>query len=598
LSPLKLRLWLPLNCNIVMKFKSVYTYLILAVVIFGIYYNSLDNLFVFDDENLIVANESIKGIKFIPDYFVGDEGFHKVIGRYYRPVVFSTYAIDYSIWGLEPFGFHLTNILIHTIATLVLFSLLKQFFGKDKTGVTAALAGSLVFAVHTIHTEAVAWISGRTDSIVAIFYFASLLYFIKYRREGKSNKLLYLSAGFYLLGLFSKEMIFTFPLIAIIYDLIIGKQTLKALIKKPKPYIFFIAVTVFYLILRHMVLSDFPERENYLYFIGKDKLIVFATMLKTIPTYLKLMFYPVNLLYHYNGVIPDAESLTEFIVLVSAFVTVGFIFYAIEVRENLPILSFLILFFFISLLPVLNIIPTMNLMAERFLYVPSFAIALFTGWIFFKIKDNKYKPVAAIGLLVVLIVLAHLTIERNKDWKDNETLFATAEGVEGNLLLVNDGNRYANKQQYDEAEKRYKRAIEIRDNSILAHHNLGLIYMLRNQLDSAEYEFKRGIEIDPLAPDGYFQLSSIYRMKGELKKAEEYLSQLQKIAPDYKGTSSLLAGIRTGIEPDVDYVKNQLANIKGRQSYQFFGQGKYDEAISLLEELIQLKPGECVTISE
>lgn len=575
----------------VMQTKTVYCYLILAAISFLVYFNAIGNQFVFDDESLIQNNESIRGVHYIPGYFTGEEGFHKVIGRYYRPVVSSTYAIDYSIWGLDPKGFHITNILIHTIATLILFSLLMHIFGRERRGVYASFLGTIIFAVHTIHTEAVTWVSGRTDSIVTLFFFAAFLFFIKYRQENENNnKYLYLTLLMYLFGLLSKEMIITFPVIIFLYDTILGKKSVKEILSKPEPYIWIIGLTFFYLVIRYLALMELPERESYLYFIGKDGMTVFATMIKTIPVYIKLLFIPTQLLYHYNGYIPDSNSIFETNVLITLLLILGLLIYAVIIKKQFPIVSFAILFFFVSLLPVMNIIPTMNLMAERFLYMPSLVVSLLAGWFYFKFESTKAKDAVAIIIIIVTVCYAYLTLERNKDWFDNDTLYATGEGIDANVLLVNAGNIYANRTEYDEAAARYRRAIEIREQSVLAHHNLGLIHLIRHELDSAEYRFKRGIEIDSLAPDGYYQLAGVYRMQGRIDEAEKMLNKLQSIAPDFKGSSELLRSIRAGQEPEVDYMKNQIVALKNRQSFQFYNEEKYREAIVLLQELVEINP--------
>ncbi|MEO6695834.1 MAG: hypothetical protein ABIO41_11605, partial [Ignavibacteria bacterium] len=114
------------------RLKAIYCYLIIIAVTYLVYYNSLTNEFVFDDESVIVNNSSIQNTGNIPSFFTADEGFHKVIGRYYRPIVSASYAIDHSIWGLNPYGFHLTNIIIHIISCLLLFKILSVLFWRYK----------------------------------------------------------------------------------------------------------------------------------------------------------------------------------------------------------------------------------------------------------------------------------------------------------------------------------------------------------------------------------------------------------------------------------------------------------------------------------
>jgi tetratricopeptide (TPR) repeat protein len=182
---------------------------------------------------------------------------------------------------------------------------------------------------------------------------------------------------------------------------------------------------------------------------------------------------------------------------------------------------------------------------------------------------------------------------RNTEWKNNETLYMTADGKDGSVLLVNAGNMYANKKNYDEAEKRYRRAIEIRDNSVLAHHNLGLIFLLKGNLDSAEIKFKKGISIDSLAPDGYFQMSNIYQQKGMIPEAISALEKLQKIVPNYRESKNILDMLKSnpgGVQNNIpDAVNNQQAILEKR-SFQFYQDGKFEEAIKDLNEVIKLNP--------
>ena len=296
-----------------MKKLSVrHCYIIIAVLTVIIFYNSLFNDFVFDDESVIQQNQGITALSNIPKFFTGEEGFHKVIGNYYRPVVFTTYAIDYAIWKLNPFGYHLTNLLIHLIACLILFRILLILFSYSKFNLLVSLLGTLVFACHPIHTEAVSWISGRTDSLFTLFFFAAFYFYLKSQKHSESEKYkqnILLMLLFFVLGLLSKEMMITFPVIILLFDLIYtgfdSKFSFQNVKQRLPVYGLIAAVTILFLFVRHSALSGVPDRPNYLYFLGKDPMTVFATMVKTVPVYLRLMIVPVNLLYHYNGVIPN-----------------------------------------------------------------------------------------------------------------------------------------------------------------------------------------------------------------------------------------------------------------------------------------------------
>jgi protein O-mannosyl-transferase len=573
--------------------KSI-LYIILAVLSFGVYANSLDNEFVFDDESVIVGYTPLQELSSIPKFFTAEEGFHQVIGRYYRPVVSTTYAVDFAIWGLKPSGFHLTNILIHTVTTLLLLSILLKLFGEYEYGQISSFIGALIFAVHPIHTEAVSWVSGRTDSLVTLFLFLSLLFYIKYR-ESENNKYLFVSLSAYALALLSKEMAVTFPVIIFLFDFIYRKKDIEWIKKNILSYVYFAGLTIVFVMIRFYVLRDVVDRTNYLYFSGKDGMTVFYTMIQTIPVYFRLLFYPVNLLYHYNGVMPDSSSITDIRTLLSLIFLVVLTFVAVITYKNQNVISFSIIFFQISLLPVMNIVPTMNFMAERFLYITSFLISLLTAYYFSKYINGKNRKLFFVLSAAVIFIFGYLTFQRNADWRTNDTLYSTAEGRDGSVLLVNAGNIYANKQNYSEAEKRYKRAIEIRDNSVLAHHNLGLIYLIRGSLDSAEMQIEKGLAIDSLAPDGYLQLANIYQQQGRISEAIAILEKLQMISPNYRNSADLLANIKMRIKSDQTgpgkegEVKPNNSFLENR-SLQYYKTQQFELAIKDLEELIRINP--------
>ena len=246
----------------------------------------------------------------------------------------------------------------------------------------------------------------------------------------------------------------------------------------------------------------------------------------------------------------------------------------------------------------MNIIPTMNFMAERFLYLTSFSLAVVIVYFLTKyLNEKNYLPLFLISILII-IAFSYLTFERNKEWKNNDTLYSTGEGIDGSVLLVNVGNIYANKKQYDEAEPKFKRAIEIRDNNLLAHHNLGLIYILKGYLDSAEFQIRKGIQIDSLAPDGYFQLSNVYQQQGRINEAITMLEKLQAIVPDYRGSKEILDNMKSkrllkpsNIPDNIKMpVQNEQVNILEKRSFQFYQDKKYNDAIKDIEEMIKINP--------
>lgn len=577
-------------------------YLLIAAAAFAVYANSLSNDFVFDDESVVLGDPSITNLSNIPKYFTAQEGFHKVIGRYYRPVVSSTYAVDYAIWDLKPFGFHLTNVLIHIINSLLFLKLLFMVFGIDavktqKPKLFAVIFAGLVFAVHPIHTEAVSWVSGRTDSLSFTFFTASFIYYLKYSADSKTVNYLWV-VFYFILSLLAKEMAITLPVVIVLYDIAVNKGFKWELLrKKIWIYVSLGAVAVIYLYLRWLILKDVPQRETYFYFYGKDALTVFYTMLQTIPLYFRLLVFPVSLLYHYNVYMPYQSSIASVDVIIAIVFVIIMIAAALLIFRKYPLISFSVLFVFVTLLPVMNIVPTMNFMAERFLYIPSAALSITLAVLFVKLYSKSTNTILIAVLSAIVLYYSYLTFERNFDWKDNDSLFLSADGKPGSLTYVNIGNIYANKQEYDKAEELYRKAIALRDETLLANTNLGKIYLIKGNFDSAYYYIYKSHLLDTLSPEPMFALSQLYVNKNKIPEAIWWLEKIQKITPNYLNSAQMLDELKKsqlteGNIQGFPNVPNENLKISAleQDSYQNYQQKNYDKAIEELKELVKLNP--------
>lgn len=578
-------------------------YVILVVAAFAVYANSLSNDFVFDDESVVLGDPSIAKISNIPKYFTGEEGFHKVIGRYYRPLVSASYALDYVFYGLKPFGFHLTNVIIHIINCLLFLKFLNLIFRRRSHEFTKAnsefvfliFLSAVIFAVHPIHTEAVSWVSGRTDSLSFTFFIAAFIFYIRYK-EIRTNSYFFLTILAYLLSLLAKEMAITFPVLIFLYDITVnhdghrgGSRNISNYKKNIPIYSALILISILYMLLRWFILKDVPQRETYFYFYGKDFITVVATMLQTLPLYFRLLFFPVGLLYHYSGYLPYQNSFLNYNVIVSVLFVIVMVVLAVLLYKKFSLISYSILFFFISLVPVLNIIPTMNFMAERFLYIPSIIVSIVLAEIVLKLDLRGALAIkqsfVSKGLLTIIIVFySYLTISRNADWKNNDTLFLSAEGKPGTVTYVNIGNIYANKNQTDIAETYYRKAISLRPETLLAQNNLGKVFLVKGIYDSAVFYMTKAHLLDTLSPEPMLSLAQAYSRMGNLPEAVKYLERIQKITPGYMSSDKMLEELKTQSQG-----WNPVAQLEN-QSYQDYQNKNYEKAVQDLLDLVQLNP--------
>jgi len=555
-------------------------YVVVAVAAFLAFANTLENEFVFDD-HLLLNEPSVERLGSIPGYFAGDEGFRATMGRYYRPVVSSLYCVETCVSKLlfgrsEPALFHGTNILIHMLVCLVLLRLLIRLFPRN---VTACLVATLLFAVHPVHTEAVSWISGRTDSLATLFYLLSLLAYVSYRERPAVRSLVAVVVWFWI-ALLCKEMAVTLPAALILLDLTLGRETAPRWSRRFVVYGVLAVEALVFLEVRELLLGDVSERSTYLYFFGHDGVTTAATMVKTLPVYARLLVWPSGLLYHYDGTLAYETSLVAPRVLAAAGFVVASGCLAVGLRRRIPELSFAIVFFYLALLPVMNLVPTQSLMAERFLYLPSLLLPIAVASLLARCDRLRGfgRTAAELAPWWIIVLFAVLTVMRNQDWRDDETLFLSAEGKKGTLLNVNLGNYYARRAQEERAEALYRQALEIREPSMQAHLNLGVLYMKRADrareaarqaenrgrrdratefqrqaaacFDEAERRLERARELDPLAPEPLLTLAALNQRLNRLEKCIEYLEELQQIEPGYYGSDVQLEKVRARLQKE------------------------------------------------
>ncbi len=470
----------------------IYLILITAAVLIS-YYPTLHNQFVWDDNVFIVNDNSIRFVSNIPSFFT-----HSVEGLY-RPLRTAFYALAYAFFSLKPLYYHAFAMIIHLFASLLIFYIVLKL---TNSRITAALA-ALIFATHPAHTESISFITSSFDQMAIVFFLLSYYYYAKTTRAHKVYSIdwYYLSLLFFLLAAFTSEITLTLPLIIILHDLIFVEgssgSSLSALKNRLKYYVPYFAILIGYLIIRFafigMIARD-TSQNFYTY------LIVLATMTKVVVIYLKVFFLPNSLAV--ERTVPLATSFTELAVLLSLGIIALLLAAAYLLRKRQKLITFSILFFFITLLPVSNIIPIQRVIAEAYLYLPSFGFALaasvLINYVLKRItKDRK----SAALLLSVLLVLPYiyLTIDRNKVWHDDFSLWSQT---------VQD-SPYSSK----------------------AHSNLGLLFLQQHNYEPALAEFLTSLQLNPYREEVYFNLGTLFEQTGENQKAMEAYNKSISLNP-------------------------------------------------------------------
>ena len=516
---------------------------VIVLLVLTTYLNSVRNGFVYDDSVLVVGNryEESKPLLYP---FIG-----ALSGGAYRPLRDVSHAIDRIIWKEDPMGHHITSVLIHALAALVVFQIGLCMFGEVMparrqascahlpgergSAVWPAFLAAIFFGLHPIQTECVSWISGRRDILCGLFYLTGLLMFIRYYLSGRKY---YIAAVVvcYILSLSSKEMGVTLPLILILYGYFFMRERKKSKSRMKYIYVSLLVVAVVF----SMLTLDVSTGQKRTALYGGSRYLTSLGMLGVVVEYMKLLVFPVGLCAEHMVSIP--KTIREPAVLVSLLmVTIIVAIGAVSFRKNKAV-SFCILWFFITLLPVSNVIvPVGNMMAERYMYIPSIGFCLLAGYLVWRVRSSRLRRagVLAVALVSALIIsYSFLTITRNRDWKDDFTLWAkTARQAPASTRpLYNLANAYARRDMYDIAIVRYKELILMNPYRVEYHNNLGHVYDEKGAYDKAREQFKIASRLAPLSGAVHNNLGIEYGKEG---KDEEALKEFRKAVSLEPGNS-------------------------------------------------------------
>ena len=515
-------------------------YIILLLVSFIVYGNTLNNDYAYDDLSAITKNSIVtKGMSAIPEILSTPYryGFFKTTNDLYRPLSLVMFAIEYQVFGGGAAAGHFINILVFACCVVLLFSFVDNLFDNKKTG--AAFVAAILFAVHPIHTEVVANIKSRDELMCFLFAFLSLRIYAKYYQNGKTMQLA-LACLVFFLSLLSKETSIAFvaiiPRIFFFYKS--GNNSRRIFIT-----LSCLLAAAAFLLIRSSVLATYHANDfTDIKFI--DNALVgapsvasrYATAIFGLGKYLALLFVPYPLIcdYSYNNI--PFVNFSNVFVLLSLVVYLSL--FAIGVYRIIKVpkdpFAFGILFFLITIALFSNIFFLIGAQfAERFVF---FASAGFCCLVTFALERWVAKTalvnVASVFLQkrllyfisAVVLVFAVMTIIRNNDWANSLSIYRA--GVKsapnnarlyffvGNELLISNAaeerDPTVRNQIADEAIGDLRQALLIYPRYGEAHKVLANGYFIRSQLDSAELHYRKAAELWPEDIEAWNNLDVVY----------------------------------------------------------------------------------------
>ncbi len=536
--------------------KKLIAVSLITVLAMAAYWNTLSNDFVAGDLQFIRNNPHVGDFDAVRKSFVSD--YWKSLGGeaflYYRPLVVLSHFFDVKLYGLQPGGHHFSNMLYHVIATLLVYQLLLRLLAFR---VGPAAIGSILFAVHPIHTHSVSYVVGRTDILATIFYLAALLLLIDGLRNdpGRMPWGKTIAAGFcFFLALLCKEMAVTLPLVLVLYSVCAAGQYQR--LKEPRLWIacaILGGVLVCYAGLRIQAVG-FSNPEEVIwanYSLSQRISLVFFTL----GFYVNKLLLPVHLCYFADFTVPG--SWRE--VLTSGLFWTGTTFcFALAAALTRPsLLSLAVLWIGVTLLPVLNIVRIAALAKENFLYLPSVGFCLLCA-IAVAHWHHATRTRAVIYALLGLVSASYLTMtmERNQEYANpviflEETLrdmtpVPEAERKElrffdkiKNFYVVyyNLGNLYHQRGAWDKAAAAFTSALDYMPPYFPARRRaralltLGIVEEKRGNLDAANTALLQAWESSPRRSDVDVMLGLVAARQGKMDAAETYLKRAIKENP-------------------------------------------------------------------
>ena len=598
---------------LVQKTKNFKYYLagFIAFITFAVYIASLRNGFIaeWDDGEYVLNNPFIRSINlaFLRWAFFD---FHS---SNWHPLTWISHAIDYAVWGVNPLGHHLTSIIIHAVNTFlvaVLVMRLQEIATGTRPGgpealvlderrklITAGVA-ALLFGLHPVHVESVAWIAERKDLLCALFFLLSIAGYVEYVTaiDNKSigqdvrarfvTKEYLITLGFFILALMSKPMAVSLPVVLLILDwypfrrLRSVKSALTLLVEK-LPFIMFSLIS--------SALTILAQR-SWGALVGIQMLPLSSRLLiaaQALLMYLWKMAVPRDLVPYYPY--PKDISLISLDFLLAIALVIGLTVFCIIVakRHKLGLAAWG--YYVVTLLPVLGIMQVgSQSMADRYTYLPSLApfliVAAVTSWGYEKAMNlNRSRSMVMALFLsagaVVFAGLSLLSIQQMHFWRDGLSLWSYViekEPDKASIAYTNLGSAYQKTGQLDKAMENYDKAIALDPNDYLAYTNRGVIFDKMGEFDRALESYGKAVISNPGDYKAYFNRGLLYYKMDRITDAIE----------DFE----MALGLNMLDPPTVAWAHNNLGILYGKA-------GMYDRSIAEFNIAIAIDPNNPITFN-
>ncbi|HKW19304.1 MAG TPA: tetratricopeptide repeat protein [Terriglobales bacterium] len=526
---------------------------LMASFSFLLYCGSLAFNFVWDDRKQIIENVALRTWHRVPTFFTANVWAltdpHKP-ANYYRPLFLLWLKINYSLFGLSPAGWHFMSVLLQALVTVQVFCLARRLLRDE---IPAGIA-ALIFAVHPVHIESVAWLSGVTDPLVAAFMLAATLLFLRsFDASARSRWPAYAgSLVFAVLALLSKEIAIALPVLLIVTSAATREKL--EWVRLGKCVTPFFLLTLAYVAVRHFALHGFMHSND-----GYALRWVLLTLPSVVAFYARQLLAPLWMSPYADVYWVRVADLGRFwipLVICCFLVIAGMA--ACVVAENRRRLLALYAWIILPLLPALYIpvFPPSELVHDRYLYVPSVGFCVLAVLAAGRVAQKVPRRTLSLATGVALVALCVVTFRGELSW-DNEILLykrAALVAPHNEGALINLGLAYLERNDSKDGVDALNQALELNPHSTLAAANLGHLFLVSNRYADAEPMFRRALWLNPHEEEWQEQFAEVELRLGKIAQAEEAARQAIRLRPDGEefhlvlGAVLLAKGDRSGAE--------------------------------------------------
>ncbi|HNW44131.1 MAG TPA: tetratricopeptide repeat protein [Elusimicrobiales bacterium] len=525
--------------------------LLIAAVTFAVFLPSLRNGFVnWDDTLNLVGNYQYRGLGCAQLKWM----FTTCYTGPYQPLSWATLGLDYLLWGMDPFGYHLTNVLLHCFNAFLFCLLCAKLFalaarpsgpeGSTAVNISAGFA-ALVFAVHPLRVESVAWVTERRDVLCGLFYLLTLLCYIA-ARSGSGQKAPAwrrhaLPAAAFFLALLSKGMAVSLPLVLVILDI----YPLRRLPADPRQWfsrenrelwyekIPYFALAAIFGAIGYACQDQTGAVASYQAF-GFDRRA--AQVFFALFFYVRKTFIPLELSPLYK--LPEDSGLLYFPVMLAAAAAVIITALAIALRRRWPAGLAAWLCYLAIIFPVAGAVKLgVQAAADRYTYLACLGFAALAGAGLragLQAADTRLRKGCVLLACLVIAGLAALTWRQQGVWRNSETLWRQALAVDPDIDLArnNLGEALAAQGRIDEAIIHYRNAVSLSPAYAIAHYNLANALVPKALLDEAVSHYRAALKNNPDFPQAHYNLAAVLAAQGKTGEAVEHYRETLRLGPD------------------------------------------------------------------